>query len=239
MIKTNDHVKQKNMSRGKMKKIISLVAFVTTFSLIHLYPASANLPLAFQVPVGTFGASVFESLAQPTNGTYAVVDSNSAVTNIIVCGSYCSGGTVGPNGETAPIQVYNSEAGVWYGPGSTFYDKETQLFTVNETMSISETDESGTTTTINKRTGKKFTFGAGSLPDMTERKGWIEGVSDNLFTTISVYDSASGSSESISFNDRENSEYFSSTINNSDLILLKNKVNELLVVLDSWFKPLE
>jgi len=85
--------------------------------------------------------------------TYAVLDANGNVTNIIVCGSFCAGGTVGPGGDRAVLQVTadpqtgENRGGYWQGPGTTTYDSNTGVFTMNSpqpvTNSATETDANG------------------------------------------------------------------------------------------------
>lgn len=96
---------------------------------------------------------------QPSNAdpTYAVVDSNGNVTNIIVCGIACSGSPFGPPGglmgpafATTPIlngfagpagekivlqvaadpQTGENRGGFWNGPGTTTYNDQTGTFIV-------------------------------------------------------------------------------------------------------------
>jgi hypothetical protein len=66
--------------------------------------------------------------------TYALVDANGNVTNIIVCGSACAGGEWA--GQKAVLQVAanpvtgENRGGYWQGPGTTTYNENTETFTV-------------------------------------------------------------------------------------------------------------
>ena len=66
--------------------------------------------------------------------TYAVIDANGNVTNIIVCGSACASGEF--DGNKVVLQVAadpvtgENRGGYWYGPGTTKYDFNSGTFTV-------------------------------------------------------------------------------------------------------------
>jgi hypothetical protein len=72
--------------------------------------------------------------------TYAVLDSNGNVTNIIVCGSACAGGTwagqtVVPQVAADPVTGEN-RGGFWQGPGTTTYDSNSGTFTMTESRTV-------------------------------------------------------------------------------------------------------
>ena len=104
--------------------------------------AFANL----EVVMGPLGPQVVTNFAPPASfgptvggpnggtvggvgGSYAVVDANGNVTNTIVCHSFCANGTFGPGGDTVVLQIPNSNVGVWFGPSTTTYDRQSQTFT--------------------------------------------------------------------------------------------------------------
>jgi hypothetical protein len=66
--------------------------------------------------------------------TYALIDANGNVTNIIVCGSACAGGEWA--GQKAVLQVAAdpvtgaNRGGIWQGPGTTTYNENNGAFTV-------------------------------------------------------------------------------------------------------------
>jgi hypothetical protein len=73
------------------------------------------------------------------NDTYAMLDANGNVTNIIVCGSACAGGTFA--GQKVVLQVAGNpvtgetRGGIWYGPGTTTYDSNSGTFTATDPRS--------------------------------------------------------------------------------------------------------
>jgi hypothetical protein len=137
-----------------------------------------------------YGLSIFALLLASgisnaqADPTYAVLDANGNVTNIIVCGSFCAGGTVGPGGDRAVLQVTadpqtgENRGGYWQGPGTTTYDSNTGVFTMNSpqpvTNSATETDANGnkisSTVTINSGNSVSFTAQdvSGSTPKLTD-----------------------------------------------------------------------
>lgn len=93
--------------------------------------------------------------------TYAVLDSNGNVTNIIVCGSACASGEFGGNKvvlQVAADPVTNeNRGGFWNGPETTTYNENTQTFTVTQnpgttTISNNIVEYSSNTNIINSET---------------------------------------------------------------------------------------
>ena len=129
--------------------------------------------------------------------TYAVLDANGNVTNIIVCGSFCAGGTVGPGGDRAVLQVTadpqtgENRGGYWQGPGTTTYDSNTGVFTMNLPQpvinSATETDANGNkiSSTVTIDSGKSVSFTAqdvsGSTPKLIDL-----GYRDSTGATVKV-----------------------------------------------------
>jgi len=76
-------------------------------------------------------SNVSSASADPT---YAVLDANGNVTNIIVCGNACADGEFGGNKvvlQVAADPVTNeNRGGIWQGPGTTTYNENTGAFTV-------------------------------------------------------------------------------------------------------------
>jgi hypothetical protein len=118
-----------------MKKIIYVLTSLV-FSVLIIQPANANL----EVVMGPLGPQVVTNFAPPANfgptvgghngasptvtgGSFAIVSPEGSVTNIVVCHSFCSNGTFGPGGDTAVLQIPNNNIGIWFGPGTTTYDK--------------------------------------------------------------------------------------------------------------------
>ena len=102
-------------------------------------------------------SNVSSASADPT---YAMLDANGNVTNIIVCGSACAGGTFA--GQQVVLQVAadpvtgENRGGFWQGPGTTTYDFNSGTFTMTESRTVTNSlteEEDGTevtsSTTIN------------------------------------------------------------------------------------------
>ena len=92
--------------------------------------------------------------------TYAVLDTNGNVTNIIVCGSACASGEFGGNKVVLqvaadPVTGAN-RGGIWQGPGTTTYDPGSSAFTVTDsapsTSSNTNVNIENKSTTINTET---------------------------------------------------------------------------------------
>jgi hypothetical protein len=100
-----------------MKKVL--------FSLIALTLLSFNLSSAQADP------------------TYAVLDANGNVTNIIVCGSACASGEFGGNKVVLQVAADpvtgENRGGVWQGPNTTTYSND-GVFTVNHIGPVTRTE---------------------------------------------------------------------------------------------------
>jgi hypothetical protein len=91
---------------------------------------------------GLFTAILLALNVSPASAdpTYAVLDANGNVTNIIVCGSACAGGTFA--GQTVVPQVAadpvtgENRGGFWQGPGTTTYDSNSGTFTMTESITV-------------------------------------------------------------------------------------------------------
>ena len=176
--------------------------------------------------------------------TYAVLDSNGNVTNIIVCGSACAGGTFA--GQTVVPQVAagpsgENRGGFWYGPGTTTYDSSSETFTMIDsrvvTNSISE-EENGETITSSatiyggKTTQFKYSDTVGN--NLFTRGGFIYGYLENTSSTISV--NKNNITESLDFSNRQTGVQIQESVENSGLALLNSKVQVLISLLGSWVK---
>ena len=179
--------------------------------------------------------------------TYAVLDANGNVTNIIVCGSACAGGTfagqtvvpqiaAGPNGE--------NRGGLWGGPGTTTYDSNTGVFTaqiaapifsnhvdveydelMNKTETKLETVVYGSTQTIKYEDTLNSTVS--SATKYLEPK-------ENTKSKISV--SKNQYEESIIFDNRKNSTEISQQVVIQNMSLIIAKINKLILLLGNWVK---
>jgi hypothetical protein len=91
---------------------------------------------------------LFNLSSAQADPTYAVLDANGNVTNIIVCGSACASGEFG--GNKVVLQVAADPAtgenrgGFWNGPETTTYNENTQIFTITENPEITVISDSFT-----------------------------------------------------------------------------------------------
>jgi len=177
--------------------------------------------------------------------TYAVLDANGNVTNIIVCGSACAGGTFG--GQTVVPQVAadpvtgNNRGGFWQGPGTTTYDFNSETFTMtdNRTVVNSFSEEEN---------GETITSSATIFGGATTQFKYSDTVGDNLFTRLgfaygykeetpaSVSVNKNNITESLDFGSRKTGAQVQQSIENSGLALLNSKVQVLISLLGSWVK---
>lgn len=219
MIKTKGHTKQ-NIIRGKMKKISIFSLFVSMFLVINLSSAKAD-------------------------PTYAVLDSNGNVTNVIVCGSACAGGTFG--GQTVVPQVAAdpvtgaNRGGFWQGPGTTTYDSNSGTFTMIDNRVIERTaseNENGeiitSTATVygGAVTQFKYTDTIGS--NLFTRSGFVYSFSEETDAKISV--NLNEDTESLSFDRRKTKDQVEQLVQDSGLLLLNSKVQTLISLLGNWVK---
>jgi len=229
-----------------MKKITYALT-VLLFSVFIVQPANAN----FEVVMGPLGPELITNFNAPSNfgptvggsnggtvggvgGSYAIVDSNGTVTNTIVCHSFCANGTFGPGGDTVALQVPNSNVGVWFGPNTTTYDRETKIFTAidpNPTeIKIKDGDSSVTIF------GNRFlTFVSGNIFVTNEKLiGIQEGWTLNSTANVSVIEN--NIKESLDLGNRKTNQEVRSLIKDSELLLLNERVEVLINLLDSWIK---
>ncbi len=177
--------------------------------------------------------------------TYAVLDANGNVTNIIVCGSACASGEFGGNKvvlQVAADPVTNeNRGGFWYGPGTTTYDANSGTFTMIDptviTNSISE-DENGeivkSSATVNggSATSFKYTDTIGS--NLFTRLGFVYSYKEETSASVSV--SKNNVTESLDFSNRKTEIQIQQSIENSNLALLNSKVQTLISLLGGWVK---
>ena len=177
--------------------------------------------------------------------TYAVLDANGNVTNIIVCGSACAGGTFA--GQTVVPQVAadpvtgGNRGGFWYGPGTTTYDSGSGTFTMTDntivTNSISENENGeiiNSSATINggKTTSFKYTDTIGS--NLFTRLGFVYSYKEETSASVSV--NKNNVTESLNFDNRKTTTQIQQSIENSNLVLLNSKIQTLISLLGGWVK---
>jgi hypothetical protein len=230
-----------------MKKI-SYALTILLFSVFTIQPANANLevvmgPLGLEVvtnfaPPASFGPTVGGhngASPNPIGGSFGVVDSNGNVTNIVVCYSYCANGTFGPGGDTAALQIPNSNVGVWFGPNTTTYDRETKTFTAINPIpeEITETNGSSSARIFGNRV-LSFTSGNLFVDNTGKLNGYAESWVDNSTAIVSTTENSV--TQSLNLQTRKNSQEIKDLIEDSNLLLLNNRVDVLISLLDSWVK---
>ena len=177
--------------------------------------------------------------------TYAVLDANGNVTNIIVCGSACSGGTFA--GQQVVLQVAadpvtgENRGGFWQGPGTTTYDSNSETFTMTESRTVTNSlteEEDGTkvisSATINGGATTQFKYNDTIGNNLFTRGGFVSGWAENSSATISV--NKNNTTESIGFDSRKTENQIQQSVQDSGLALLNSKVQVLISLLGSWVK---
>jgi len=246
-----------------MKKILStLILFI--FSIFTIQSASANgtsiiegnlgpqvvlnttPPANFGPTVGNSGANFNFPTVNDNNGnnggtvrggfgTYAIVDANGSVTNIVVCEIFCANGTFGPNGDIAVLQVPGKDWGVWLGPKTTTYDKDEKMFTATSPLVVeniyTDTDSEGNISSV-IITGKE------TLTFYSENLFFSNGINKSLSldSTAIISVNNGNTEESLNLGNRKNEEETRQLIQDSNLLLLNSKVQVLISLLGSWVK---
>jgi len=139
-------------------------------------------------------SSMANASADPT---YAVLDANGNVTNIIVCGSACASGEFGGNKVVLQVAADpvtgENRGGFWQGPGTTTYDSNSGTFTMvdnaERTNSSVATDTDSTITSSatiygGKTTTFKYEDTIGSK--LETRQGFDYGYLVNTKASINV-----------------------------------------------------
>jgi hypothetical protein len=177
--------------------------------------------------------------------TYAVLDANGNVTNIIVCGSACASGEFAGNKVVLQVAADpvtgENRGGFWQGPGTTTYDSNSGTFTMTENTevsnSVSENENGETTklsTIINGGATTQFKYSDTIGSNLFTRGGFTYGWTENSSATISV--NKNNTTESIAFDSRKTTNEIQESVQNSGLELLNSKVQTLILLLGSWVK---
>jgi hypothetical protein len=233
-----------------MKKIF-YVLISLTLSLFTIQSANAGLPTNVMVVLGMLESGPAPAEYGPvvtgvpkeygpvvTNnkgtvggkfGTYAIVNSVGTVTNIIVCGLFCSNGTFTPGGDIVVLQSEGSEGGFWFGPNTTTYDQKTNTFTaVNPNPEqVTNTGGNSSATVLGNKT---YTFSGGNLFIDQVTQSW----SSDSVANVSVIEN--NNLNSLSLGTTKTTEEIKLIIDNSGLPLLISKTEELIVLLENWVK---
>ena len=179
--------------------------------------------------------------------TYAVLDSNGNVTNIIVCGSACASGEFGGNKVVLQVAADpvtgENRGGFWQGPGTTTYDSNSGTFTMIQpgvktvVNSVSEEEDDQIITssaTINGGATTEFKYNDTIGNNLFTRGGFNYGWTENSSALVSV--NKDNVTESLDFNNRQTGIQIQESIQNSGLALLNSKVQVLISLLGSWVK---
>lgn len=228
--------------RGKMKiknKVIGTVFGVIASSFVFIsVPELAN--------AGECSAS------DPCH-TYAVLDSNGVVTNVIVCQpSFCGSGILSDGTRVVP-QVAATSTGQNQGghynhagvPGKDVVYQPNGTFTVNNEVIVNKVDVV-TNTTKTETTTVTATTSAGNASTFSYEDTVGKSPSEILFNTLPLANNTSATvsatevtsnstrTESTVFEERKTALEVSSILTQRNLSLLQSKIDRLLILLGSW-----
>jgi hypothetical protein len=182
-------------------------------------------------------------------GTWAMLDSQGVVTNVIVCqASVCGGGTWA--GQTVVPQVAPNPSTNDTFNTSSFISNDTQTVTHSEGIFTIQKDSileknvveiNNDTITVSKVfipiVGQSFSYN--DTIDKLHNEIIMEPrYNENGLTTVSVYEKSliNQLSESIQFNERKTSTEIESAFVSNNLNLLLSKINVLISLLGTWVK---
>lgn len=189
--------------------------------------------------------AIFITNSANADPTYAVLDANGNVTNIIVCGSACANGEFAGNKvvlQVAADPVTNeNRGGFWQGPGTTTYDSNSGIFTmldISSTVNSISEEENGekiiSSATIYGGKTTQFSYNDTIGDNLFTRNGFVYGYIENTSASVSV--NKGDFFESLFFNNRKTTNEVQQSIENSNLLLLNSKVQTLISLLGSWVK---
>ena len=200
---------------------------------------------------GLFAAILltFNISSASADPTYAVLDTNGNVTNIIVCGSACASGEFGGNKVVLqvpadPVTGAN-RGGIWH-PGNTTYNESNGTFTVHSpqpepiqnNFSTVETDEESTTKSsvaiVGETTSYSFKYEDTFGDNLFTKNGFVFSYTDN--TSASIFVDKNNTIESLNFETRKTNEEIIEAVQISNLQLLTSKIQTLISLLGSWIK---
>jgi len=219
-----------------MKKIIIFIGTILTVTFGTLNSNAIANPMHATVFIA-MDAPQFSTPENPTNGNqiHAIVDNSTGqVQNAIVCSVWCgSNGGNGFFGTTVPMAPENAGA-IWFGPNTTTYDRETKTFTAIDPIAreITNASEDSSATVFGN---KVLTFVSGNIFVVN---GKLTGITESwsLDSTANVSVTDNEKSEYLNLGTRKSSEEIEQIINDSGLLLLNNRVQVLLNLLDGWIK---
>lgn len=226
------------------KNLLVFTILISMFSVINVSQANANCT------------------AGDPCGTWAMLDSQGVVTNVIVCqASVCGGGTwagqtVVPQVAPNPVTNNTHETGSYIGNSQDNSEVRYSdgTFTINENVNISKTltEIDNNTTTISKVeipvSTRSFTYEDTINKKYNEIEMDIVNFNENLPTTLEIIEISpigvneennilyNTIQESTVFNERKNLSEVTQNLSNNNLNLLLSKIQTLVFLLGSWVK---
>ena len=226
------------------KNLLVFTILISMFSVINVSQANANCT------------------AGDPCGTWAMLDSQGVVTNVIVCqASVCGGGTwagqtVVPQVAPNPVTNTTHETGSYIGNSQDNSEVRYSdgTFTISENINISKsvTETDNNTTTISKVeipvSTRSFTYEDTINKKYGEVEMNVVNFNENLPTTLKIIEiSPTGVNEennilyntiqeSTVFNERKNLSEITQDLSNNNLNLLLSKIQTLVFLLGSWVK---
>ena len=172
--------------------------------------------------------------------TYAVLDANGNVTNIIVCGSACASGEFGGNKVVLQVAADpvtgENRGGFWQGPGTTTYNESNGAFTVTHEptqISVSNIDVVENTSIIDTYDVQENITSVIINQDETETRtvitrSWTIEEENKTKITSSAVVNGQSSSYSFTYNDTIGSNLFNQNnfrnwSDNSNAVISVNK----------------
>ena len=205
--------------------------------------------ILFLISIFTFSILSFQSAnADPT---YAMLDANGNVTNVIVCGSACAGGTFA--GQKVVLQVaenpvtHQNAGGIWQGPNTTTYNDQTGIFTVRDpqptiiTNSFTDVDGNNNQITMSAQTtSNSRSFSYQDTVNNPNNINFTIGFDENSPATVSVIRKLESLDtfdyESLTFTSRKTSQEILIESFHSQLSLINAKIQTLIKLLGGWVK---
>ena len=185
--------------------------------------------------------------------TYAVLDANGNVTNIIVCGSACASGEFGGNKVVLQVAADpvtgENRGGFWQGPGTTTYDSSSGTFTMVDKGEVSNssvaTDTDSTITSSatifgGKTTTFKYEDTIGSK--LETRQGFDYSYLENTKASISVKkeyiedEMAKIKSESMTLVNRMTEGELTEVAKAENKTLIIENITSVVRLLNTWIK---
>jgi hypothetical protein len=175
-----------------------------------------------------------------------MIDDNGMVTNIIVCGAACEGGSFA--GQTVVKQVAKDpvtgehRGGVWQGPNTTTYSND-GVFTVNHIGPVTRTEieiddqniETTSSVTVDS-TAYSFSY-TDTLSNNLDWSKILKDTAPTLSTGATISVSKDSESESLNFEKSKTKQEILQSAAMKNFKLIASKIQTLLNLLKAWVKP--